>query len=222
MARHRACAVAPTRRLRTIAAHTGRSSTAASFGTLAGAARQSSAPDEAEEQQSELSERDKFLIDLQGFLVIPGVLSPDEVLSLNAAVDASWDSFYTDSAGETHACRTAGHQSKAFHELRGMLEWAKPHCQPFRDLLAHPNIIPCMNTLHGRGWRMDHSPFMICGDGTREISPTPGQEPAATGNIGNIGGEIHGHPWDPEYRYRFANGVMRSGHASAQAIPLRD
>eukprot|EP01052_Picozoa_sp_SAG31_P080072 SAG31_NODE_39818_length_285_cov_0.838710_1_plen_62_part_01 len=45
-----------------------------------------------------------------------------------------------------------------------MLTWPKPHCLPFRDLLAHPKIIPYMNTFFGRGWKLDHHPFMITGD----------------------------------------------------------
>ena len=38
---------------------------------------------------------------------------------------------------------------------------------------------------------------------------------------GSLGGHIHGHPWDPEYRYRYSNGVMRSGHL-AIAFQLRE
>ena len=205
----------------------------------------------ATEAPEELSPRQKFLLDMRGFLVLPGVLSVGEVAGLNAAADASWDSEYTDWLGDTHACRRAAHQSNSFHELVGMLEWSKPHCAPFRNLLAHPGIVPAMNTCHGPGWRMDHSPFMIAGDGTnaavrgsrhpdsegnrRAMSQLDKAEAAVTGGgagelseperqrlaNGNIGGYTHGHIWDPEYRYRFANGRMRSGHM-IMAFQLRD
>ena len=33
-----------------------------------------------------------------------------------------------------------------------MLTWQQPHCQPFRDLLAHPKLVKYMNTMMGRGW----------------------------------------------------------------------
>ncbi len=155
-----------------------------------------------EEPMAEMSAREKFLIDLNGFLVVPEVLSGADVAALNAATDACWNSSYTDGGGEEHPCRQRGHQSAAFHEMRGMLEWPAPHCLPFRSLLTQPKMIPYMNTLHGRGWRLDHSPFMIVGNGEH-------------------GGHIHGHPWDPEYKYRYANGVMRAGHL-AIAYQLTD
>jgi hypothetical protein len=38
-----------------------------------------------------------------------------------------------------------------------MLEWDAPHCDPFRDLLAHPKSLPFLNTQFGKGWRMDRA-----------------------------------------------------------------
>jgi ectoine hydroxylase-related dioxygenase (phytanoyl-CoA dioxygenase family) len=218
------------RRLRAVALHAASSSAvnapAAALGrhpssSCAHTAAAAAASAVASVGMTELGAREKFMLDLQGFLVLPAVLSAEEVQALNNAVDASWDSAYTDSVGDSHPCRIAGHQSRAFNEMRGMLEWDHPHCQPFRELLAHPKIIPCMNTLHGRGWRMDHSPFLICGDGTRVFEPTRGHRDAGVHAGGNTGGFIHGHPWDPEYRYHYANGVMRSGHV-AIAFQLTD
>jgi hypothetical protein len=130
------------------------------------------------EPMAEMSDREKFLIDLHGYLVVPNVLSPHEVAELNAATDACWDSEYTDGAGEVHPCRQRGHQSVAFDEMRGMLEWAKPHCVPFRNLLTHPKLVPYMNSLHGRGWRMDHAPFLIAVS-TAQHSLTVSQSHAA-------------------------------------------
>ena len=40
---------------------------------------------------AEMTDREKFLFDLQGFLVVPGFLSQDELDCLNTAVDASVD-----------------------------------------------------------------------------------------------------------------------------------
>ena len=72
---------------------------------------------------AELDGRQKFLLDLHGFLVLPSVLSQAEVTALNGAVDASWDAQYTSwEDGQTHPCRRAAHQSNSFHEMVGMLE----------------------------------------------------------------------------------------------------
>ena len=85
------------------------------------------------------------------------------------------------------------------------------------ELLANPAVIPALNTLHGRGWRLDHSPWVICGDQQRTADAVT---PNAYGGDGG-GGTSHGHVWDPECRYHYANGVMRSGMVVV-AFQLRD
>jgi hypothetical protein len=99
---------------------------------------------------------------------------------------------------------------------------------PARELLAPPPMIAPLNALLGTGWRLDHSPFVICGDGRRAVTGAEAgqrveqyKETAVPDPLGNIGGQIHGHMWDPEYRYHYANGVMRSGNL-AVAYQLRD
>ena len=108
-----------------------------------------------------MNDTEKFLFDLQGFLKVPDFLTPAEVDALNAAFDAN-----EDKRGEDGNHNTGG--SDALDGRRrgmfaGMLEWEKPHCLPFRALLAHKKIIPYLDALFGRGWKMDHSPFMLCG-----------------------------------------------------------
>ena len=41
----------------------------------------------------EISEREKFLLDLQGFLHVENILTPGEVQALNEAVDAHQDQY---------------------------------------------------------------------------------------------------------------------------------
>ena len=104
-------------------------------------------------------------------ITIKDVLSAGELEALNAAFDANQHLSEDD---ENHGpLQRDGHNSDgmtAFHDetqrrqvFWGMLEWEKPFCQPFRDLLCHPKIIPYLNTMMGPGWKMDHSPFMLCG-----------------------------------------------------------
>ena len=99
------------------------------------------------------------------------MLSAGELEALNAAFDANQHLSEDD---ENHGpLQRDGHNSDgmtAFHDetqrrqvFWGMLEWPQPFCQPFRDLLCHPKIIPYLNTMMGPGWKMDHSPFMLCG-----------------------------------------------------------
>ena len=104
-------------------------------------------------------------------ITIKDVLSAGELEALNAAFDANQHLSEDD---ENHGpLQRDGHNADgmtAFHDetqrrqvFWGMLEWPEPHCQPFRDLLCHPKIIPYLNTMMGPGWKMDHSPFMLCG-----------------------------------------------------------
>jgi hypothetical protein len=100
-----------------------------------------------------------YLFDIQGYLVVPGFLTPTEVATLNAAFDANREKMGEDgnsSIGE--AKHLAGRRRGMF---TGMLAWPKPWCAPFRELLAHPRAVPYLDAIHGRGWRMDHAPFML-------------------------------------------------------------
>ena len=107
-----------------------------------------------------MNDTEKFLFDLQGFIKVPNVLSNAEVKALNDSFDANWDERYED---PNHAPHGSTHGPVRRGIFTGMLEWNAPHCQPFRDLLVHKKLIPYLNTFFGRGWKMDHSPFMLTG-----------------------------------------------------------
>ena len=143
----------------------------------------------------EMTEREKFLFDLQGFLVVPNFLSKDELESLNQSVDAC-----EDLKGKDGNSNTAGSEALAGTHKRGMfsgmLSWPKPHCIPFRELIVHPKAIPYLNTMHGRGWRLDHAPFIL------------------TSDYGTEGLVIHGSTnrhFDGSQYYTYRNGQIRCG-----------
>jgi len=140
-----------------------------------------------------MNTREKFLYDLQGFLLVKEFLSAEEVKALNDAFDANWDKKINDPnshpAGNLVGTHPRGHFS-------GMLAWEQPWSQLFRNLLAHPKLIPYLNTMFGRGWKMDHSPFML------------------TSIAGTEGLRLHGstsHLFDGSQYYTYANGQMRCG-----------
>ena len=108
-----------------------------------------------------------------------------------------------------------------------MLTWEQPHCQPFRDLLAHPKMIPYMNTFFGRGWKMDHHPFMITGDmhtkQGKDDSLDKGNFHGGTAVGAGGGGTMHGSTariHNGSQYYTYANGTMRNGMIVA-AFQLR-
>lgn len=110
-----------------------------------------------------MNEQEKFLFDLNGFLVVRNVLTPQEVDELNAAVDAHQASGEHARPREDPALKNArpGSAMSAAGsrvDVGGLLGWDTPG---FRRLLAHPKIVPYLNDLCGAGYRMDHQPFVI-------------------------------------------------------------
>lgn len=141
-----------------------------------------------------MTDREKFRYDLEGYLVVPGFLSPDEVDALNAAFDANRHLMKEDGNSNIGNSRTlAGTHKRGLFD--GMLAWDKPWCDPFRDLLVHPKAISYLTTILGRGFRMDHSPFALFADRDSEglILHGPGNNYFGLAN------------------YTYKNGVMRSG-----------
>ncbi|MBT20753.1 hypothetical protein CMK17_12410 [Candidatus Poribacteria bacterium] len=103
-----------------------------------------------------MSNREKYLFDLQGFLVVKDFLSNTEVCALNEAIDANHDKRREHPKADLNGTPLDGEFGPFWH-YNGMLTWLPPWCQPFRNLLAHPKVIPYLNTLLGRGWKLDHS-----------------------------------------------------------------
>jgi hypothetical protein len=103
-----------------------------------------------------LTDRERYLFDLQGYLVVRGALSPGETRRLNEALDANQDRLLDDEEVGSYGSPplTGGPRGK----FEGMLTWPQPWCQPFRDLLVHQPAIPYLDGLLGRGWHMDHPP----------------------------------------------------------------
>lgn len=113
-----------------------------------------------------ISSEERFLFDLNGFLVLRGVLSPEEVAAANAAVDAKQSLLL---ARDTPALRNtkAGTPLDAAGprcDMGGMLFWEKPHCEVFRQMLCHPKLVPYLTELCGLGYRLDHQPLVLAQD----------------------------------------------------------
>jgi hypothetical protein len=82
-----------------------------------------------------VTDLDRYLFDLQGYLVLKGVLRPDEVAELNAVVDE-------------HVRPAEGQPMTGLHPL---LEWG----EPFQALLDHPRVLPYLQEWIDPGLRCD-------------------------------------------------------------------
>ena len=115
-----------------------------------------------------LSAKQRYLFDLNGFLVLKGALSPDEVKAANDAIDANADKLH-ERKGQLRTSALYGRESSALAgdgetgriDGGGMLGWAAPHREPFRNTLAHPKLVGAMTDLMGAGYRLDHSPLLL-------------------------------------------------------------
>ena len=95
---------------------------------------------------SGLTDHEKFLFDLNGYLVVRGALSADELSELNAAIDAhSHEAISRDATALKNAKRAGVFGAKGSRrDLGGMLNWEE---DGFRKLLAHPKLAPYCDAL---------------------------------------------------------------------------
>ncbi|HLK59718.1 MAG TPA: phytanoyl-CoA dioxygenase family protein [Chthonomonadaceae bacterium] len=141
-----------------------------------------------------MNDREKYLFDVQGYLLVRNFLTPEEVDRLNAAFDANREKQGEDGNSNIGNSTTLrGERKRGI--FTGMLTWEHPWCEPFRALLAHPKTLPYLNTMLGRGWRLDHEPFLLCG------------------GAGAEGLILHGpgNNFDGAQYYTYKNGRMRCG-----------
>ena len=109
-----------------------------------------------------MKEIEKYLFDLQGYIVLEGVLSEAEVARANEAVDRHADGI-RERTGELSLSgdSTALKGITGRGDLGGLLGWEKPWCDPFREMLVHPRVAACLNVVLGPGWRLDHNAGLI-------------------------------------------------------------
>ena len=84
-----------------------------------------------------MNDEEKYRFDLQGFLVVENVLSPELLDSLNALTDAKFSEIPAE---------------KTNHRFGGPLDWG----EPFRQAICLPNLMPYVETIVGRTVRLDH------------------------------------------------------------------
>ena len=100
-----------------------------------------------------MNDHEKYLFDLNGYLVVENVLTPDEVALCNEAIDRHADDI-RERIGELSL--SGGSETlegiTGRGDLGGMLGWEKPWCEPFRNMLAHPTIVPYLHGILGKGF----------------------------------------------------------------------
>ena len=102
--------------------------------------------------------RERYFWDLNGYLVAKGVMSKAEIDEANEIVDRYSD---TIEVGESTARDSEAFAGTGRPMLPGILEFPKPDCEPFRNMLAHPAVVSRLRVMCEPGFRLDHGPMFI-------------------------------------------------------------
>lgn len=150
-----------------------------------------------------MTDAEKYLLDVHGYLVIRNVLSSQELRAAHAAIDQYAEKINI--RPNDLARGSAPLQGRIGRgDLSGMLTWDKPHCDIYRDMMVHPKLTPYLENLLGPGFRLEAMGTILMDEG-------------AEGFWFHEGGE----PLDRSRSYTYRNGRMYSGMTNI-AVQLAD
>lgn len=137
-----------------------------------------------------ISSKCKYLFDLNGYIIVRGILNPKELNSANMAIDKRIDNLAKERKNNIlrntkEGTPLAGNGTTGRKDLGGILEWTDTDV--FKSILDHPKLIPYFHEFCGEGYRMDHSPFIIIQDEGAEGFALHG------GSIDVLSGEYNPH-----------------------------
>ncbi len=135
---------------------------------------------------STIHERDFYFWDLNGYLLLRGVMDKDWLAEANAAVDHFEDQIVV---GEVTSGKSKSLVGTGRPELKAVLQLPAPYCDPFRRMVAHPVIEHCLNWMGASGGRMGNPSVFA------SVKGTSGH--AQHGN---------GEPLNPGRQYVYQNG----------------
>lgn len=138
-----------------------------------------------------MNSHEKYFFDINGYLVVPRILSLDRVAVLNEAIDNNLDRVRVrseDSLLSRNSPALVGTHGRS--DISGILNWPQPWCQPFRDLLSFHPALHYMLDLIGDEFHFGNA---------NGISMTAGTEGCVLHGGGTL---VHKHA------YRYVNGRM--------------
>jgi ectoine hydroxylase-related dioxygenase (phytanoyl-CoA dioxygenase family) len=118
------------------------------------------------EYPMEMTDDERYLFDLNGYIIIRGVLSPEQVEEANKSIDQHADEMIE---RKDAALRNAVKGTQLYgsgpgrKDLGQVLEWGQDS-KVFKSMLAHPRLVPLFHGILGKGYRMDHLPFVLAQD----------------------------------------------------------
>ncbi|HIB88202.1 TPA: hypothetical protein EYO57_13550 [Candidatus Poribacteria bacterium] len=123
---------------------------------------------------SRIDEKEFYFWDLNGYLVVPGVMDKEWLAEANQAVDKY--QVRIEVGGEL----SGGSVSQAGTGrplLPGLLNLPSPYSAPFRRMITHPTVVHRLNWMGGSGYRTGGATVFCAVDGTSGHSLHDGNEP---------------------------------------------
>ena len=117
-----------------------------------------------------MTDDELYLFDLNGYIVIEGLLSADEVDRCNQAIDHQIAAdvakvIERPPAGTLDGGSSVMAGTSRRLDMQGdMLAWERPWCDPFRDLIVHPRLKPYLEAILEEGFRVDAGPSFMAAD----------------------------------------------------------
>ena len=120
------------------------------------------APDDGNPMHQQMNDDEKYLFDLNGYLILRDVVDPDIIRRCNEAVDEHDDQIpAAERVFEGEAKALASDIRQRWTD--DMLEWGKPWREGFLDLLTLPSLAPYLSEILG-SYRMAHPPRLLMMD----------------------------------------------------------
>ena len=123
---------------------------------------------------SGIDEKEFYFWDLNGYLVVRGVMNEQWLAEANEAVDKFQDRIVV---GEELARGSISQAGTGRPLLPGLLDLPGPYSEPFRRMIAHPTVVHRLNWMGGSGYRTTGATVFCAVQGTSGHSLHDGNEP---------------------------------------------
>ena len=123
---------------------------------------------------SGIDEKEFYFWDLNGYVVVRGVMDEQWLAEANEAVDKFQDRIVV---GEELARGSISQAGTGRPLLQGLLDLPDPYNAPFRRMIAHPAVVQRLNWMGGNGYRMGGATVFCAVQGSSGHSLHDGNEP---------------------------------------------
>jgi ectoine hydroxylase-related dioxygenase (phytanoyl-CoA dioxygenase family) len=124
---------------------------------------------------SGIDEKEFYHWDLCGHLVLKNVMDDEWLAAANEAVEQCSDQIEVGGDASKGSSVLAG---SGVPSLRGLFELPKPHCDPFRRMIAHPAVVHRLNWMMGSGFVFRNARAICSVKGTSGHGLHSGSDPA--------------------------------------------